>query len=93
VTGVLANSLARVDLRKRQTDYLNFGSYPFAVSLADDRRRLVVSNWGGNGVTVIDRAAWHVLGHVPTAPVLGPRSGAAGAHPTALAAQPGTPLV
>lgn len=93
VTGMLANSLARVDLRSGQTDYLNVGSYPFAVSLADDGRRLVVSNWGGNGVTVIDRAAWHVLSHVPTAPVLGPLSGAAGAHPTALAAQPGTPLV
>ncbi|MBN2691437.1 MAG: bifunctional YncE family protein/alkaline phosphatase family protein [Burkholderiaceae bacterium] len=120
VAGMLANSLARIDLqsaprpaaarqapqggekhlgrpgvflKRGQTDYLNVGSYPFAVTLADGGRRLVVSNWGGNGVTVIDRAAWSVLGAVPTGPVLGPHSNAAGAHPTALAAQPGTPLV
>lgn len=93
VAGMLANSLARIDLHTGQTDYLNVGSYPFAVTLADDGRKLAVSNWGGNGVTVIDRAAWSVLGAVPTGPVLEPHSNAAGAHPTALAAQPGTPLV
>jgi len=93
VTGMLANSLARIDLQSGQSDYLNIGSYPFAVALADGGKRLVVSNWGGNGVTVIERNAWRVLGQVPTGPVLGPRSGAAGAHPTALAAQPGTSLV
>ncbi|MDD4888201.1 MAG: YncE family protein [Thiomonas sp.] len=93
VAGMLANSLARIDLHSGMTDYLNVGSYPFAVTLADKGKRLVVSNWGGNGVTVIDRAAWKVLGAVPTGPVLGPRSGAAGAHPTALAAQPGSPIV
>jgi YVTN family beta-propeller protein len=93
VTGMLANSLARVDLRSGQTEYLNVGSYPFAVTLADGGRQLVVSNWGGNGVTVIDRAAWRVRGQVPTGPAVGPRSTSAGAHPTALAAQPGTALV
>ena len=93
VTGLLANSLARIDLATGATDYLNVGSYPFAVTLADGGARLVVSDWGGNGVTVVDRAGWRVLGEVPTGPVLGPRSEAAGAHPTALAAQPGTPLV
>ncbi|EQD65987.1 hypothetical protein B1A_08309, partial [mine drainage metagenome] len=45
--------------------YLNVGSYPFAVALADGGKRLVVSDWGGNGVSVIDRAAWKVLGEVP----------------------------
>ena len=93
VTGLLANSLARVDLQSGATDYLNVGSYPFTVTLADGGRRLVVSDWGGNGVTVVDRAQWKVLGEVPTGPVLGPHSYAAGAHPTALAAQPGTPIV
>ncbi len=93
VTGLLANSLARIDLATGATDYLDVGSYPFAVALADGGTRLVVSDWGGNGVTVVDRAAWKVLGEVPTGPVLGPHSFAAGAHPTALAAQPGTPLV
>ncbi|OYV37424.1 MAG: quinoprotein amine dehydrogenase, beta chain-like protein, partial [Thiomonas sp. 20-64-5] len=93
VAGMLANSLARIDLHTGQTDDLNVGSDPFAVTLADGGRKLVVSNWGGNGVTIIDRVAWRVLGSVPTGPVLGPHSFAAGAHPTALAAHPGTPLV
>ena len=93
VTGMLANSLARIDLQTGVTHYLNVGSYPFAVTLADGGKRLVVSNWGGNGVTIIDRAAWKVRGAVPTGPVLGPRSGAAGAHPTGLAAQPDSPNV
>ena len=93
VSGLLANSLARVNLVSGAVRYLNVGSYPFAVTLADGGKRLVVSDWGGNGVTVVDRAAWRVLGEVPTGPVLGPRSFTAGAHPTALAAQPGTPLV
>ncbi|WP_288126343.1 bifunctional YncE family protein/alkaline phosphatase family protein [Thiomonas sp.] len=93
VSGMLSNSVARIDLQSGATAYLHAGSYPYAVALADGARRLVVSDWGGNGVTVIDRAAWKVLGEVPTGPVLGPRSAGAGAHPTALAAQPGTPLV
>ena len=93
VTGMLANSLARVDLQSGTVDTLNVGSYPFAVTLADGDRKLVVSDWGGNGVTVIDRERWKVLGSVATGPQLGAHSFAAGAHPTALAAQPGTPLV
>ena len=93
VAGLLANNLARVDLRTGHAKYLNVGSYPFAVILADGGRRLVVSDWGGNGVTVVDRERWRVLGRVSTGPTLGPHSTAAGAHPTALAAQPGTPLV
>ncbi len=93
VTGLLSNSLARINLASGATSYLNIGSYPFAVTLADDGERLVVSDWGGNGVTVVDRAAWKVLGEVPTGPSIDPRSRAAGAHPTALAAQPGTAIV
>ncbi len=93
VTGLLSNSLARINLASGATSYLNIGSYPFAVTFADGGKRLVVSDWGGNGVTVVDRAAWKVLGEVPTGPSIGPRSLAAGAHPTALAAQPGTAIV
>ena len=88
VTGMLSNSLARVDLASGRVRYLHVGSYPYGVVLADRGRRLVVSNWGGNGVTVVDPAAWKVLGHIATGPALGPRSAAAGVHPTAMVAEP-----
>jgi len=86
VTGMLANSLARIDLATGKTDYLNVGPYPFAVVLADRGQRLVVSDWAGDGVTVVDRQSFRVLGRVRTAPPLGPHSLAAGAHPTAMVA-------
>ncbi len=93
VTGMLSNSLARIDLRSGQVRYLHVGSYPYGVVLADGGRRLVVSNWGGNGVTVVDPRAWKVLGSIATGPALGPRSTAAGVHPTAMAAEPGSARV
>ncbi len=93
VSGLLANSLARVDLASGAVDYLNVGAYPFAVTLADGGARLVVSDWGGNGVTVIDRVAWRVAGHVATGPRLAAHSTAGGAHPTALVAEPGSAIV
>jgi DNA-binding beta-propeller fold protein YncE len=86
VTGMLANSLARIDLVSGKTDYLNVGPYPFAVVLADQGKRLVISDWAGDGVTVVDRQGFRVLGRVRTAPPLGPHSRAAGAHPTAMVA-------
>ena len=93
VTGMLANSLARIDLVTGQTTYLNVGPYPFAVCLADGGSRLVVSLWGGNAVAVIDRAAWKLVGTVSVGPDTGPNNRGAGVHPTALAAVPGTPDV
>ena len=93
VSGLLANSVARVDLVSGAIDYLNVGAYPFAVTLADNGARLVVSDWGGNGVTVIDRAAWHVAGRVVTGPAFAADSAGGGAHPTALAAEPGNAIV
>ncbi len=93
VSGLLANSLARVDLASGAVDYLNVGAYPYAVTLADDGARLVVSDWGGNGVTVIDRGAWRIAGHVATGPALAAGSTAGGAHPTALVAEPGSAIV
>ena len=93
VSGLLANSLARVDLASGAVDYLNVGAYPFAVVLADAGRRLVVSDWGGNGVTVIDRRAWRVAGQVATGPRLAADGTAGGAHPTALVAEPGGAIV
>ncbi len=93
VTGMLSNSLARIDLASGEVRYLRVGSYPYGVVLADSGRRLVVSNWGGNGVTVVDPKAWKVLGSIATGPALSPRSSAAGVHPTAMVAEPGSARV
>ena len=93
VAGLLSNSLARIDIASGHTRYAPAGSYPFAVTLADGGRRLVVSDWGGNGVTVIDRAAFRVLGQIATGPKERADRTGAGVHPTALAAVPGTPDV
>ncbi|MHB1539880.1 MAG: bifunctional YncE family protein/alkaline phosphatase family protein [Steroidobacteraceae bacterium] len=86
VTGMLSNSLARIDIRTARTKYVNVGPYPFAVILADGGRRLAVSDWAGRGVTILDRRTLKVLGTVPTGPALGPHTAAAGVHPTAVAA-------
>lgn len=84
VTGMLANSLARIDIRSGRTAYVNVGPYPFAVILCDAGRRLAVSDWAGRGVTILDRRTLKVLGTVPTGPSLGPHTVAAGVHPTAM---------
>lgn len=86
VTGMLANSLARIDIQTGETRYVNVGPYPFAVILADGGRRLAVSDWAGRGVTVLDRGSLKALDTVPTGPALGPHTVAAGVHPTAMAA-------
>ena len=93
VAGLLSNSLARIDIASGHAQYAPAGSYPFAVVLADGGRRLVVSDWGGNGVTVIDRAPFRTLGQIATGPKERADSTGAGVHPTALAAVPGTPDV
>ena len=93
VTGMLSNSLARINLATGKTDYVNVGAYPFAVTLADRDQRLVVSDWGGNGVTILDRATFHVIGHVATGPAEGPATIAAGVHSTAMSAVPDSPDV
>ena len=91
VTGLLSNSLARIDLRTGRTRYVNVGPYPFAVVLADQGRRLVVSNWAGRGVTILDRRTLKVQGVVATGPDQGPHTVAAGVHPTAMVAMPRGP--
>ena len=91
VTGLLSNSLARIDRRTGDTRYVNVGPYPFAVVLADQGRRLAVSNWAGRGVTILDRRSLKVLGVVPTGPDQGPHTVAAGVHPTAMVATPDGP--
>jgi len=84
VTGMLANSLARIDIRSGITKYVNVGPYPFGVVLADGGRRLAVSAWAGRGVTILNRRNLKVLGTVPTGPETGPHTVAAGVHPTAM---------
>ena len=93
VTGMLANSLARISIASGKTEYVNVGAYPFAVALADNGQRLVVSDWAGNGVVVLDRQRLKVLGGIPTGPAVGPSTVAAGVHPTAMVAVPDSPDV
>lgn len=93
VTGMLANSLARIDIRTGKTRYVNVGPYPFAVIVADGGRRLAVSDWAGRGVTILSRRNLKVLGIVPTGPVLGPHTVAAGVHPTAMTGEAHGPRI
>lgn len=92
VTGLLANSLARINLANGQTHYLNVGPYPFTV-VRSGGDRLVVSDWGGAGVTVVDGRTFTVVGRIATGPRTRPDGSRAGVHPTALARVPGTPDV
>ncbi len=92
VTGLLANSLARINLATGATRYLNVGPYPFAVVRAGGGR-LVVSDWAGAGVTVVATRTWRIVGMVATGPPTHPNGTRAGVHPTALAAALGTPDV
>ncbi|MHB1544768.1 MAG: bifunctional YncE family protein/alkaline phosphatase family protein [Gammaproteobacteria bacterium] len=92
VTGLLANSLAKIDLATGMTRYLNVGPYPFSV-VQSGGDRLVVSDWGGAGVTVVDPRTWRVKGSIATGSGTRPGGTRAGVHPTALAPVPGTPDV
>ena len=89
VTGLLSNAVARVALRSGEVRYANAGAYPFAPVLTDHGRRLVVSDWGGCGVTVLDSRTLRRVGRVCVGPKTGPDNADPGVHPTALAAVPG----
>lgn len=93
VSGLLANSLARVDLRNGHVRYLNVGPYPFALAFADKGQRLVVSLWGSDRVAIVEPQKLRLSGTIPLGPPTGPGNTRAGIHPTALAAIPGTPDV
>ncbi|WP_312262741.1 bifunctional YncE family protein/alkaline phosphatase family protein [Candidatus Igneacidithiobacillus taiwanensis] len=93
VTGMLSNSIARIDLQTGKTEYLNVGPYPFALTLADGGKRLVVSLWGADAVAVLDPESFRLLGTVAVGPQTGPDHYAAGVHPTALVAAPQGPDV
>ncbi len=93
VTGLLSNSVARVNLRTGHTVYANAGSMPFAVVLADHGRRIVVSDWGGDRAAVLSAATMKPLGSVAIGPPTGPRNRQAGVHPIALVASAHSAIV
>ena len=84
VTGLLSNSVARINLARGQTVYTNAGAYPFQVVAADAGQRLVISDWGANGVTVIKSAAMQRIGFIRLGPPTGPTNRRPGVHPTAM---------
>ncbi|MHB8254498.1 MAG: bifunctional YncE family protein/alkaline phosphatase family protein [Acidiferrobacter sp.] len=91
VTGLLANSLARINLATGRVRYLNVGAYPFALTLADKGRRLAISLWGSNAVAVVDPRRFTLLGLVPVGPTATANDAGAGVHPTAILAVPNSP--
>ena len=93
VAGLLSNSVARINIASGQTAYANAGSYPFAAVLADNGKRLVVSDWGADGVTVINSITMEKIGFVHTGIVLNKGSFVAGVHPTAMFAVKNSPYI
>ncbi|MHB8282731.1 MAG: bifunctional YncE family protein/alkaline phosphatase family protein [bacterium] len=87
-TGLLSNSIAKINLKTGITRYANAGPYPFAVSLADNGKRIIVSDWGGDDVRVFTPSLKY-LGKISFDNNPMPSSGM---HPTAIAAIPNTPL-
>ncbi len=85
--GLLANSLARINLTTGRVRYLNIGAYPYALALADHGRRLAVSLWGANAVALVDPRRFMRLGQVAVGPPASAEDAAAGLHPTAMVAQ------
>ncbi len=87
-TGLLSNSIAKINLKTGVVKYANAGPYPFAVSLADNGKRIIVSDWGGDDVRVFTSSLKY-LGKISFDKNPMPSSGM---HPTAIAAVPDTPL-
>ncbi len=85
-SGLLSNSVAAINLGTGHIRYANTGPFPFQVVLADHGRRLAVSNWGGNSVTVLDSRSLKVLGRIALGPHTGPGNRRPGVHPTAMVA-------
>ncbi len=84
--GLLSNSVARINLHTGHTVYANAGAMPFQVVVCDHGRRLVVSDWGDNGVMVLNAQTMQSLGFIRIGGPTGPNNQLPGVHPTALAA-------
>jgi DNA-binding beta-propeller fold protein YncE len=83
VTGLLSNSLAKIDLRSGQTRYTNAGSYPYEVVTAG--RYAVVTDWGADSVRFIRKSNLKTMAVVHLGPPTGPHNRLPGIHPTAVA--------
>lgn len=86
-TGLLANSLARIDLKTGKTTYLDIGAYPDALAFADHDKILAVSLWGDNAIALVDPSSMTRIATIQLGPHLTATSIAAGLHPIALAAR------
>src|SRR5271170_6796356 len=93
VTGLLSNSLARIDLTTSHTVYANAGSYPYQVVLVDNGAKAVVSDWGDNCVTVFDTQTMASSGQIVIGPPTSPTNRLPGIHPTGMACDPASSLV
>ena len=91
VAGLLANSLARIDIRTGHTRYLDVGAYPNALAFADHGKVLAVSLWGDNDVALVDPRTMRLIGRIAVGPRLTPNSIEAGLHPIALAGRRDAP--
>ncbi|MHB1302332.1 MAG: bifunctional YncE family protein/alkaline phosphatase family protein [Acidiphilium sp.] len=88
---LLANSLARIDIRTGHTRYLNVGAYPNALAFADHGKVLAASLWGDNDVALVDPRTMRLIGRIAIGPRLAPNSIQAGLHPIALAGRRDAP--
>ena len=91
VTGLLANSVARIDLATGHARYLNVGAYPYDLALTDHGRRLAVSLWASNSVAMIATQGFTPLGRIAVGPPAWAQDRVAGVHPTAIVAVPQSP--
>ncbi len=82
VTGLLSNSLAKINLRSGQTRYTNAGSYPYEVVTAG--RYIVVTDWGADSVRFIRKGNLKTAAIVHLGPPTGPHNRLPGIHPTAV---------
>ncbi len=82
VTGLLSNSLARINLRSGETTYTNVGSYPYEVITAG--RYAVVTDWGADSVRFIEKRNLKTRAVVRLGPPTGPHNRLPGIHPTAV---------
>ncbi|MDA8191319.1 MAG: quinoprotein amine dehydrogenase, beta chain-like protein, partial [Gammaproteobacteria bacterium] len=87
VTGLLANSLARITLKTGHVRYLNIGAYPYALAFADHGHRLAVSLWGANAVAIVNPRPFTRLDQIQVGPRATAADTAAGLHPTAMIAK------
>ncbi len=82
VTGLLSNSIAKINLRSGQTSYANAGSYPYQVVTAG--RYAVVTDWGADSVRFIEKKNLKTRAVVRIGPPTGPHNRLPGIHPTAV---------